>query len=102
MELQGLQFDEKIWFPIKITNFINPHWFSFKLDAKLDTEINECIDNYVSEIGSYSSVDGELKIGDIVLVFEMSWNKWVRATVDLVIKQINGGHSYIVWLMDYG
>lgn len=85
-------------FSIKITNFINPHLFHFKLeniigqfDMEMEDRLKVCA---VKQRGE--KIVGEKK--EYVLAYIVTWNKWVRGQIDLVLDD----KHYIVWCIDQG
>lgn len=94
-------------FPIKITNFINPHLFHFKLDniivgqTDIDVE-NQLADSvnaaYLSHPKGYNAKEREL-----VSAYIIEWRKWVRAQIDVILDLDSGrDKQYIIWCLDHG
>lgn len=87
-------------FSVQITQFIDPHFFFFKLlnpfgekNAEWETELALAVQN---DIRGYNA-----KINEMVAIFVPDWNKWVRGEVDYLMHEIDGT-KYIVWCTDYG
>lgn len=89
-------------FAIKITNFINPHLFHFKLEhivGQSDLDIANCLQENAEKVDikyGYRPLEGET-----ISAFIPPWNKWVRAQVDLILNE-NGSNRYVIWCLDYG
>lgn len=85
-------------FSIKITNFINPHLFHFKLENIIGQHDME-IENRLKE--SAAKQRGEKIRGEKnehVLAYIVAWDKWVRGQIDLAL----GDKQFIVWCIDHG
>lgn len=94
-------------FPIKITNFINPHLFHFKLDniivGQADIDMENGLAEYAKEAQWSHPVGHHPKENDLVCAFIVDWRKWVRAVVDVVFDLTSGTcKQYIVWCLDHG
>lgn len=101
--------EQQIWmsqgfFPIRIVNFINPHCFHFKLDDKIlgmEQEIDEWLEmKCSSRLGTNTSLH-EPKVGEMVAAYIASWDRWMRAIVDVVLPA-GESSDYLVWCLDYG
>lgn len=87
-------------FPIKITNFINPHLFHFKLDhCEFDTD--ELVARHAIEVKSAYPDGCQPKEDDMVLAYIGAWDKWVRAEIDMVLEE-GLTTAYVIWCSDYG
>lgn len=92
------------WFPIKMVTFVNPHFFFFKLDNPItgfEDEISKQLEEYTLESkiryrSGYDAVEN-----DFVAAYIVSWNKWVRAQVDLILP-FPDSTLYVIWCFDYG
>lgn len=88
-------------FPIKITNFINPHLFQFKLEnivGQFDIDIEQKLRQNADE-GASAGFNPEQ--GATVAAYIIPWGKWVRAEVDLILEE-SKTLQYVVWCMDHG
>lgn len=93
---------------IHITNFINPHLFWFKcahtmqfghraLDA-LETEIGLHVKENSSRLGEYTP-----QLHETVALKHVTWNKWIRASVDLIRSSYRGTNTtFLLWAIDHG
>lgn len=91
-------------FLIKITNFINPHLFHFKLDdalGQLDADTQKLLAKTVDETKLSFRAGYNPKQDELVLAFITEWNKWVRAQVDLILEE-RSIKRYVLWCMDDG
>lgn len=87
-------------FLIKITNFINPHLFNFKLDHS-DFDTDEILAKQAAEISSEYPVGYHPQLHQAVLAYIPTWKKWVRAEVDMIFGE-GSKKRYIVWCCDEG
>lgn len=91
-------------FPIKITNFINPHLFYFKLEniiGQLDTEIEHQLKQNSEKVKWEYPSGYNAKQHEMVAAYVVEWGKWVRAQVDLILEQTNN-NQYLIWCLDHG
>lgn len=92
-------------FPIKITHYINPHKFYFKLEygfSEQNSELTKRLEEYaLHKCGQYLT-GYKPSIGEIILVFVQPWNKWVRANVDSIATFQNDAMKFILWALDDG
>lgn len=91
-------------FPIKITNFINPHLFHFKLEniiGQFDAGIEQQLkDN--SEKAQWEYPNGyPAKQNEMVAAYIVEWDKWIRAQIDSILEHSNG-KQYVIWCLDHG
>lgn len=90
---------------ISITTFINPHLFWFKYDTsfmqpeyvKLNSKIQEYIISLTQQ-GRYAN-GYTPKVGEIVIVNQLPWDKWIRAKVKKIDQN---GTKYHLWSIDNG
>lgn len=91
-------------FAIKVTNFINPHLFHFKLEnisGQMDAEIeSELMKDAKQMLWKYST-GYHPKKDEILSGYVMEWSKWVRVQVDLILEESHG-LQYVVWCIDQG
>ncbi|XP_055319176.1 uncharacterized protein LOC129576961 [Sitodiplosis mosellana] len=94
--------DEKIErFAIKITNFINPHLFQFKLEnivGQFDIDVEQKLRQNAEKCAAAGYHPEQ---GAIVAAYILPWGKWVRAEVDLILEE-NHTLQYVVWCLDHG
>lgn len=91
-------------FPIKITNFINPHVFHFKLEnivGQADEEIENALAEEAKQMQWRYSTGYQPKLNEIVSVHVLEWSKWVRGQIDLILDEYNC-KQYVVWCLDQG
>lgn len=91
-------------FQIKITNFINPHNFYFKLENLMsvrEQEIGEKLKNYANANRMKYITGYEPNINEDVVVHIKMEMKWLRGKVDAILKQYDGT-EYVVWCVDHG
>lgn len=97
--------DAKSKFLIKITRYINPHKFFFKLEYNL-SEFERNIENILTIYGTSSRHNGYKgyapSVGEIVVVFMQPWNKWIRAKCDYIAEFELSEPKFILWAMDDG
>lgn len=90
-------------FCIKITNFINPHMFYFKMEnvcGQVDAEIEGKLMENASEM--YKNRKGyQPTKREIVSAYVPEWGKWVRAQVDLILEE-SFSQQYVLWCLDQG
>lgn len=94
-------------FPIKITNFINPHLFHFKLDnviiGRADGDVEKELEKHAKSEGWSHPTGYQPKEHEIVCAHIVDWNKWVRAQVDVIFDLEKGpSKKYIIWCIDHG
>lgn len=94
-------------FSIKITNYINPHLFHFKLDniivGQTDIDVENELAKYTNEARWSHPTGYHPKEHEIVSAYIMEWRKWVRAEIDVVLDLDSGpGKQYIIWCLDHG
>lgn len=91
-------------FPIKITNFINPHLFHFQLNNIIgQTDIDDKLAKYVSEIRWSHPSGYQAKELEMVTAYIVEWQKWVRAKIDVILDLDSiSGKQYIIWCLDHG
>lgn len=93
-------------FAVKITRYINPHKFFFKLDRKLsefEQSISEILATHCEPYRRIASWTGyEPRIGETVIVFMQPWNKYVRAKCDFIAEFVLAEPTYTLWALDDG
>lgn len=98
---------ENMKFPIKITNFVNPHLFHFKLDAGVAgqaiVELENEVAKHANKMRSIYPFEYYPKEGEIVSAYIEEWGKWVRAAVDVVFDLDSQRYKEcMIWCLDYG
>ncbi|XP_031626476.1 uncharacterized protein LOC116342844 [Contarinia nasturtii] len=91
-------------FPIKITNFINPHFFHFKLESivgQFDTDTEAQLKENAEKCTQKDKAGYMPEIDEIVAAYIVPWKKWCRAQIDLVLQE-GKTHKYVVWCLDQG
>lgn len=94
-------------FRIRITNFINPHYFHFKLDniivGQMDADLEKELEQYVNDVRWAYRTGYQPKEHELVAAYVVEWRKWVRAQVDMVLDLASGpAKQCIVWCLDHG
>lgn len=94
-------------FTIKITNFINPHLFHFKLDniivGQTDVDVENEVSKHAQESRWSHPTGYHPKEHEIIAAYVLEWRKWVRGVVDVVLDLDSGpGKQYIIWCLDHG
>jgi hypothetical protein len=88
---------------IRITHFVNPHLFYYKLD-----EFNADLDNLEEEIlneltdNTCETNNFQPESGDVVAFLHKRWSKWIRVVVDKVLECTTADAVYVLWAIDYG
>lgn len=88
--------------PVRITNFINPHYFNFKLHnvMAMDPEAEKALRRL--QMTSHQMDRHQYKQDDMVVAFIPQWDKWIRAEIDFLIEKTFGPTEYVIWCTDYG
>lgn len=71
---------KEVKFAIKITNFINPHLFHFKLESsvgKFDIDVETNLQLNAAELLKQGETSYEPQSGEIVAAYIRHWKKWV-------------------------
>lgn len=89
------------WFSLNIVNFVNPHFFHFKINTSnvLEQKIESLLDLELKQQNK-EHIYYLPKLSEFVAAFIVPWNKWVRAQIDS--KIIFDSQKYVIWCMDYG
>lgn len=93
---------------ILITHYINPHMFWFRYESDFITneplsQLEASLNTYSIELSKRKAQQGgyKAKIGEIVMVLHLGWQKWIRAHVDQIFEFYDG-HRYYMWAIDHG
>lgn len=91
---------------IYISHFVNPNCFYFKFHDDLfdkdfksfEDEISVYAENEINKL-----TDVQLKVNDIVAVFNIAWSKWVRAQIKSIYStKLEPMSKYELWAIDHG
>lgn len=92
-------------FLIKITRYINPHTFFFKLEYNL-SQFEKDLENKFTIYGTSRRQHGYKgyapSVDEIVVVYMQPWNKWIRAKCDYVAEFVSSEPKFILWSLDDG
>lgn len=92
-------------FLIKITRYINPHKFFFKLEYNLsqfEKNIEDILTIYGTKHRRHGYKGYAPKVDEIVVVFMQPWNKWIRAKCDYIAEFAQSDSKFILWSLDDG
>lgn len=92
-------------FLIKITRYLNPHKFFFKLEynlSKFEKDIEDILTIYGTSHRQHGYKGYTPCVDEIVVVFMQPWNKWIRAKCDYIAQFVSSEPKFILWSMDDG
>lgn len=93
---------------IRITHFVNPHNFYYKIDEGFLNEDLMKLENQLRLHGidwmkkHRDVTEFKPKVGETVGLLHQPWNKYIRVVIDSIAEFMHHENKYILWAIDYG